>query len=222
MVPEEKIPAVVKNLVDDVVLKHNGHQSTGIVGSNALAQALPRYGRSDVMYQIATQTTFPSLGNQVAMGATTVCETLNCEPWLSQNMKMFGSVDKFFYRNLGGIGLGSPGFRHIVIKPQVVGDLNGARASLDTVRGTVAAEWVKGDTSLELKVVIPPGTEADIIVPKLGNRDLEVTESGTTIWKANAYVPGVPGLTSGADNGDSVTFHAGSGSYKFTSSGNIF
>jgi alpha-L-rhamnosidase len=222
MVPDERIPAVMKNLVDDIVVKHNGHQSTGIVGTNALAQALPRYGASEVMYQIVTQTTFPSLGYQISLGATTLCETLNCEPWLSQNMKMFGSVDKFFYRNLAGIGLGGPGYRHILIKPQLVGDLKSVTASLDTVRGRIAVEWVKGDSSFQLKVSIPTGSEADITIPKLGNIDAVVTESDKTIWKADAYVPGVPGLTSGADNGGSVTFHAGSGTYKFDVSGSPF
>jgi hypothetical protein len=50
----------------------------------------------------------------------------------------------------------------------------------------------------------------------------KVTESGATIWKTNAYVPGVPGWTSAADSGDFVTFRAGSGSYVFTLNGNIF
>jgi len=222
MVPEDKIPAVLKNLVDDILTKHNGHQSTGIVGTNALAQALPRYGAGEVMYQVATQTTFPSLGYQVVLGATTLCETLNCEPWLSQNMKMFGSVDKFFYRNLAGISLGSPGYRHIAIKPQVLGDLRNVSASVDTVRGRVEVEWVKGDSSLDLKVLIPAGAEAEINIPKLGNLDVVVSEGGHDIWKANAYVPGVAGLSDGTDGGDYIKVHAGSGSYRFNVGGSLF
>ena len=174
------------------------------------------------MYQVATQTTFPSLGYQVVLGATTLCETLNCEPWLSQNMKMFGSVDKFFYRNLAGIGVGSPGYRHIVIKPQVLGDMRSVSASVDTVRGTVAVEWVKGDSSLDLKISIPAGAEADISIPKLGNLDVVVAESGHDIWKANAYLPGVTGLADGKDGGDCITVRAGSGSYRFSVSGSLF
>src|ERR1019366_9392911 len=33
MVPRANIQAVVKNLVDDIITKHNGHLSTGIIGS---------------------------------------------------------------------------------------------------------------------------------------------------------------------------------------------
>jgi alpha-L-rhamnosidase len=174
------------------------------------------------MYRIATQTTFPSLGYQVMLGATAVCETYECAPWLSQNMKMFGSLDKFFYRNLAGINMGSPGYRRIVIKPQPVGDLRSVNASQQTVRGAITVMWIKGDNSLDLRVSIPPGTVADVSVPKLGLTDLVVTESGTTVWRANTYVPGVLGLSGGSDAADSVILHVGSGSYDFAMNGASF
>jgi len=60
LVPEGRQPAVLKNLVDDILVNHQGHLSTGIIGTNALEQVLPEFGRADVMYTIATQTTAPS------------------------------------------------------------------------------------------------------------------------------------------------------------------
>src|ERR1035441_5424356 len=39
LVPQANVQSVVKNLVDDIVTKHNGHLSTGIIVSNALAEA---------------------------------------------------------------------------------------------------------------------------------------------------------------------------------------
>jgi alpha-L-rhamnosidase len=222
MVPQANVQPVIKNLLDDIITKHNGHLSTGIIGSNALAQALPQFGATDVMYRIATQTTYPSLGYQVMQGATAICETYECGPWLSQNMKMFGSVDKFFYRNLAGINLGSPGYRRIVIRPQPVGDLRSATASQQTVRGSIKVAWIKGDTSLDLRVSIPPGTEADVSIPKLGMMGLLITESGTAVWRANTYVPGALGVTGGTDNPDSVTLRVGSGSYNFAMDGALF
>jgi hypothetical protein len=82
-------------------------------------------------------------------------------------MKMFGSADKFFYRNLAGINLGSPGYRRIMIRPQPVGDLQSVTAVQQTVRGQIEVEWTRGDTSLDLNVSIPPGTEADVSIPKV-------------------------------------------------------
>lgn len=222
MAPPEKVPAIVKNLVDDIVTKHDTHVSTGIIGSNAVIQVLPSHGATRLMYALANQTTYPSLGNQVMKGATTVCETYECGPWLSQNMKMFGSMDKFFYRDLAGISSQSPGYRRVLIKPQPVGDLHTVSASEQTVRGPVSVDWVKGDGALDLKVSVPAGIEADVSIPQLGLTDIQITESGHAVWRANAYVNGVAGITGAEATTDSIVFHVGSGTYSFAMSGSTY
>jgi alpha-L-rhamnosidase len=219
MVPRQKVPAVMKNLLNDIIHEHDTHVSTGIVGSNALVQALPRYGGAEVMYRLANQTTYPSLGEQVMNGATTVCESYECGPWLSQNMKMFTSLDKFFYRNLGGIRPAGPGYRRIVIRPLPLGDLRSVTASQRTVRGDITVDWSRDVTAFDLKATIPAGTEADIALPKLGLRNLQIAEGATPVWRADAYLPGVPGLTGATADADSIVFHAGSGTYHFTLNG---
>ena len=231
LVPPEKIPAVMKNLLDDIK-DHDYHVSTGIIGSNAVVQTLPEHGAAELMYRLATQTTYPSLGHQVMMGTTTLCETYECGPWLSQNMKMFGSLDKFFYRNLAGIYPGSPGFRRVLIKPQPVGDLRTVSAFERTVRGTVSVDWIKGSgywangnfgsRSFVLNVSIPAGMTADIVIPTLGWMNVHITEGGATVWKDNVYVPDTPGLTGAEAGADSVLIHAGSGSYHFVLNGAAF
>jgi len=110
----------MKNLMDDIVTKHDTHVSTGIIGTNAVVQVLSRYGETSLLYRLGTQTTYPSLGDQVMKGATTVCEVYECNLWLSQNMKLLGSWDKFFYRSLGGIRPSSVGYRRVRIEPQPV------------------------------------------------------------------------------------------------------
>ena len=221
LAPNEKMPAVLKNLVDDIVTKHNDHVSTGIIGFNAIVQTLPEHGAAAVMYRLATQTTYPSLGDQVVKGATTVCETYECGPRVSQNMKMFASLDKFFYRNLAGIRPASPGYRRVLIQPQPVGDLKTVTASQRTVRGTVVVDWIKGTTSFDLKVTIPAGMEADIDIPKLGLKNVQIAEGGIPVWKSNSYLPGTIGLTGAQTDTDSTLFHAGSGAYHFTLSGTV-
>jgi alpha-L-rhamnosidase len=218
MVPRDRVPAVVRNLLSDIA-KRDNHVSTGIIGSNALVHVLPKHGAASAMYKLATQTTYPSLGHQVMRGATTICETYECGPWVSQNMKMFASLDKFFYRDLAGINLGSPGYRRVSIQPQPVGELKNVVASQKTIRGTVTVDWTKEIASFDLKVTIPAGMEAAIFVPTLGLKDVRIDEGETPVWRANAYVPGTPGLTRADASGDSITFQTGSGSYHFTLSG---
>ena len=221
IVPKEKIDAVVSNLVEDIRAKHHGHLSTGMLGANALACALPKHGRADVMYTIATRKTFPSWGYMISKGATTLWESWQDDPQqrLSLNMKLHGSVDKFFYKDLAGIRPDAPGYKRITIKPQVVGDLTYVRASLKTVRGPAAVDWRKGPKSFDMKVTIPPNTTARVSVPKLGLRGIDVTESGKTVWKNGKFVMAVAGITGGAEGADCVTFDVGSGSYRFKLTG---
>jgi len=219
MVPEGRQKAVAKNLVDDIMITHNGHLSTGIIGTNALEQALPEYGWANVMYEIVTQTTFPSWGYQVLKGATTIWECFEVDSKHSLNMKMFGSTEKSFYKDLAGISPASPGYKRITIKPQVVGDLEYAKASLKTVRGLVAVDWKKGDESLEMKVTIPVNTTAKISVPKIGQKEIAIMESGKALWKAGKFIEGVSGITAGNETNDYVTFDVGSGSYDFQLTG---
>lgn len=221
LVPAEKVRAVMNNLLDDISNKHNFHVSTGIIGSNALVQVLPRHGAASLMYKLANQTTYPSLGYQLTKGATTICETYECGSWRSQNMKMLGSVDKFFYRDLAGIRLGKPGYRRVLIQPQAVGDLESVTASQRTVRGNVAVAWIKGSRSFDLKVSIPAGMDAEIRIPTLGLMNVEVTEGAQTVWKSASYIPGNSGLSGGKADSDSIVLEAGSGSYHFTLEGNV-
>lgn len=222
LVPPDKTAAVTKNLVDDIIYKHDYHVSTGIIGSNALAHALPQQGAASLMYKVATQTTYPSLGHQVINGATTLCETYECGPWLSHNMKMFGSLDHFLYQSLAGIKLASPGYRRVSIHPQPVGDLLSVSALQQTVRGSITVDWVRGNKSLGLRVSIPAGMEANIDMPSLGLMNVQITEGRQVVWKSGTYVPGTPGLTGAEADADSIVFHAGSGSYDFTLNGDTF
>jgi alpha-L-rhamnosidase len=91
----------------------------------------------------------------------------------------------------------------------VVGDLTYAKASLKTVRGLVAVDWKKGSKSFDMKVTIPANTTAQVSVPKLGLKEIVVTESQKPIWKAAEFVTGVPGIRAGNETDDYVTFDVG-------------
>jgi len=216
MVPEGRENAVAKNLVEDIMINHDGHLSTGIIGTNALEQALPESGWANVFYVIATKTTFPSWGYEVLKGATTIWEAFEYCPWCSLNMKMFGSVEKFFYKDLAGISPASPGYKRISIKPHIIGELKYVTASIKTVRGEVKSSWVReGDNKLRMEVTIPPNSQAKVSVPKMGLENVVITEGGKTIWENGSYIGGVEGITGGIESAKYVTFDVGSGSYSF-------
>jgi len=217
LVPEEREQAVLDNLVEEILVNHDGHLSTGMIGTNALEQVLGAYGRADVMYEIANQTTYPSWGAQIMKGYTVLSETWEVEtdPQLSINCGLLASIEVFFYRDLAGIAPTAPGYKSITIKPRIVDDLTYANGAIKTIRGTVAVDWKKGEESLDMMVTIPVNSEATVCVPKLGSADVVITESGETVWDKGQFIRGLPGITTGADGDDYVVFEVGSGSYTF-------
>ena len=60
MTPENKKAAVSQNLFENVEVTYGSHLNTGILGTRYLLDTLTQYGRSDLAYSVATQTSYPS------------------------------------------------------------------------------------------------------------------------------------------------------------------
>lgn len=153
---------VLANLVAEVE-KKNGHLDTGILGTKYLLNVLLDGGRADVAYRIATQTTYPSWGKWFEDGATTLWE--QWDGGASRNHIMFGDISAWFYQALAGIRSAEPGFRRIIIRPQVVGDLTAARATYDSIRGRIVSDWKVENGRFKLDVTIPPNATAAVYLP---------------------------------------------------------
>ena len=214
LVPAAHETAALDSLVEEIEERHDGHLSTGIIGAGALQHVLPEHGRGEVMYRIATRTTYPSWGHTIANGATTVWESFE-GGILSLNMKMFCSVAVFLYRYLAGIAPAARGFRDLVIKPRLLGDLTGAAASVDTVNGMVSSRWTRGSDTLQLEVTVPVNCSARVAVPAAGLAQPVIREGTRVVWQDGAFSPGADGIAAARAEGDYVTFEVGSGDYRF-------
>jgi alpha-L-rhamnosidase len=212
MVPENRRESIAKSVVDDV-RNHDGHLTTGIIGTNALVHVLSDWGYTDVLYGIATKTTYPSWGYAVVRGATTLWESFDGST-RSLNMKMFGSIEKFLFTMLAGVRSGAPGYGHVVIKPCIVGERH-ARASIRTVRGPVAVDWKLTDGGIDMDVTIPVSATAEVHVPTMGFENVAIEEGGRVIWRDGLYT-GCDGIHTGSERDDYVMFETGSGAYSFT------
>jgi len=220
MAPEGKRGGMLGALRDDIVYTRNTHLTTGILGTKYLFPLLTRTDNSDLAYELATQTTYPSWGYMVENGATTLWELWQNKTGPSMNSHnhpMFGSIGAWFYNALAGINPDpdKPGFERIVIAPQVVRDLQWAAGSLDTIRGRVSSSWRRADDGLRLEVSIPVGSEAEVRIPKLGMAAAGLSESGRIVWKDGHFQSGASGITSVKDDAGVLTVRVGSGDYAF-------
>jgi len=226
LVPPQAKEGVGGKLFNDVVYQHDSHVTTGFIGVKHLFPLLTRSGLSDLAYDLATQTTFPSWGYMIANGATTLWELWHKRTGPSMNSHnhpMMGSVGAWFYQALAGINVEPEGvgYRRIRIEPQIVRDLTWVSATVETVRGTVSSSWTHSPGIITLEVVIPVNSDAKIVVPKEEQMsEVVVYECDRTVWEKGKYVPGAAGVT-GASQGKegSIVFDVGSGRYAFKLTG---
>ena len=220
MAPDNRRGAVFGALRDNLVYTHNTHLTTGILGTKYLFPLLTSTNNSDLAYELATQTTYPSWGYMVENGATTLWELWQNKTGPSMNSHnhpMFGSIGAWFYNALAGINpdLAKPGFERVLIAPQMVRDLKWAGGSIDTIRGTVASSWSRSDDGLRLEVTIPVGSQAEVRIPELGLAPVVLSESGRVIWKDGKYETGQAGIAGVRPDGGALAVQIGSGRYVF-------
>ncbi|MHC4672883.1 MAG: family 78 glycoside hydrolase catalytic domain [Planctomycetota bacterium] len=205
LVEDKDIGVVVDKLVADIEGKE-GHLDTGVLGAKYILHALTANGRVDVAYEIASQKSFPSWGYWIAHGATTLWE--DWEGKASLNHIFFGDISAWFYNTLAGINpdANRPGFKHILFKPHVVGDLSWVGAEVDSIRGKIASSWQVANGVFKLQIEVPANSTATVYLP--GSDEGKVTESGVRADRAE----GVRFV--GADGGRLV-YMTGSGRYAF-------
>ena len=221
LVPEKAIGNVSFYLERDLLDHHNNHLTTGIIGTKYLMPALTETGRSDMAYDLAVQTTYPSWGYMLEKGATTIWELWqdNNRPAMnSHDHPALGSVGAWFYQALGGIDqqAGTEAYGHLRIAPQMVKDLRWASASISTVRGLVATSWSHDESQTTVELTVPVNCDSEIVIPENPQRsESKLLEGDRVVWEKEAYVPGDDGLFDVRKEGHNFTVKAGSGHYAF-------
>jgi alpha-L-rhamnosidase len=208
LVPEDKSLLVLRQLVDNIRGPRRNHVSTGIVGTLYLFHALMEKGRDDLNYLMMTQEDYPGWLNMINQGATSTWEAWNGEA--SQNHPTLGCVGFWFYQGLAGIrpDFSAPGFKKIMIRPAVVGDLTWVRGRYDSIHGPILSEWKREGGQLTLNLTIPANTTATVFVP--AKDAASVTESG----KAAGQAEGVQFVRM---DDSAAVYAVGSGTYRFQS-----
>lgn len=170
-------PGRVQSLVDRLVARigaAGGHLSVGFLGVENLLPVLADHGRADIAYQVLMQPGYPGWGYMLSRGATTIWERWDGirtdGSWQDPGMNSFnhyglGSVGDFLYREVGGLGPASPGYRALLIAPRPGGGLASARAAYETPYGQAISDWSIAGGVFTLRVTVPAGTSAAVRVP---------------------------------------------------------
>ena len=182
IVPDDCREEVVKNVVENIIIKNNAHVPCGVIGISWLLRSLSDNGFSDIAYMIATQKSYPSWGYMAENGATTTWELWNgdkASPRMNSgnHVMLLGDLLTWCYQYLGGIRQatvsdGTPSapssvaYKHIILKPDFgIQGCESARAIFHSPYGDIWSEWKKTQRHIDWHVIIPCNTTADVYLP---------------------------------------------------------
>lgn len=166
LVPEEHAQAVADNLVR--MIRDNGHQlDFGMLGSKFVPAMLVKYGYADDAYKMIIRPEAPSWANWIHRGLTTLPETWVLDKDFkdaSLNHAFLGDISAWMMNSLAGINPNpkKPGFAGIIIRPQFINGISWAKGEYRSVRGLIRSEWKREGNQIELNIIIPANTEAEL------------------------------------------------------------
>jgi len=206
LVPKEKEKMVLEKIIEDIHSKGN-RLSTGFLGTLSMMEYLPRV-HSELAYTIATQKNYPGWGYMVDQGADTMWESWDGDD--SRNHTPFCLISSYFYKYLAGIqnDVNYPGFKHIIINPTFIEDLEYVDAHHDSMFGRIKSSWKKENGKLTINISIPANTTATVYLPSIPEN---TTESGISVNNSEQITP------VGNENGK-TKYKIGSGTYSFVCS----
>ena len=173
LIPKDSESNVVGHLLNTIYASDTS-LSTGILGTKLLLPILTKYGHIDLAYRLLLNEQYPSWGNQINNGATTIWERWNSyssfqgfheDSTNSLNHYAYGSVGEWFYKTIGGIQSLEPGFKKVLIHPMPGGGLTFAKADYKSIRGMISSHWEIKEGKFYLVVEIPVNTTGTIILP---------------------------------------------------------
>ena len=167
---EEEKPKALKLLIKYIDYE-NGHFYTGVLGGRVLYRVLAENGYVDLAYNMIVRPDYPSYGNWIKRGATTLWEGFYPEGGrvLSLNHHFWGDISAWFYTYLAGIKINPTGrdVTNIDIAPLFPEKLNSVCAHYDTPNGKIAINWERTDeNSFILKITAAEKLHGKILLPE--------------------------------------------------------
>ena len=166
--PGEK-PAAFTRLLE-LISDFGDHLDTGILGIRVMFHVLSDFGEEDLAWKMITRPDYPSYGNWVARGATSLWEFFHPEGGEvnSMNHHFFGDISSWFIGDVAGIRLnpGDEDCNALEIRPHFVKALTFAEAYHDAPAGKIKVRWERNPEGILLSVEIPTGMSGQILPPK--------------------------------------------------------
>jgi len=201
LVPEEKRELTMQRFLEHIA-EYGGHPTSGQLGMDRVVKALTTGGHAQAAYDLLTVKGFPGFDYMLSFGSQTTWETwgeaiLNATPKGSktiirgrrpQEHCQWVAVDTWFHEYVLGIQPDpeAPGFKHFTIKPYMWNQLDWAKGTCETPRGSIVSDWKNENGTFRWNVTVPPNSTATVYIPAAAAD--AVTESGQPLAEAEGVV----------------------------------
>ena len=212
MVPEDSRSVVRESLLREIKAHHN-RLSTGFVSTPYLLQIIGDLN-PETGWEMTTAQDYPSWYSMTAGSDNDLMK----EDWAGGTAFMpslGGNITGWFYQFLAGIlpDSSAPGFKKIIIKPNIVGDLHWVEGSYESVYGKIISNWKKKDNKIVMDITIPPNTTATVFIPIFNGNIPDrkaILESGKPAEEST-------GIRYLRTDKNFIIYEVGSGNYIFSS-----
>ncbi len=184
---DKKRPGLKHILAHEIGNRHNGHLNCGYIALEVLLEALAKTGMNNLAYTVMNKTDYPSFGNMINKGATTLWEQFDGQ--YSENHPFLGCCLTWFYRCLAGVNsdMEAPAYKHLIVRPVLADSLESVSYAKMSPYGRVASNVSHLPGRVRIVVDVPVGSSATVYVPAAGMSALSVNGKSAAKAKGVTY-----------------------------------
>ena len=148
----------------DLIRRADGHIDLGVLGGRVIFHVLTRFGYGSLAFNMIVREDYPSYGNWLVRGATTLWENFLPDSVSSMNHCFWGDISGWFIKSVAGINL-NPHKRNInelEITPCFIEALEYASAYHIAPAGKISVSWRRSGENVLLELEIPEKMAATV------------------------------------------------------------
>lgn len=151
-----------------LIEQNDNLMDVGVLGARVLFRVLSDFGRADLAYEMIATERYPSYGNWISRGATSLWENFHPEGAnpSSHNHHFWGDVSAWMIEYLAGIRINpqADDVNRIEIAPRFISSLKHASGHHIVPAGRIESAWERNGEAIVLTLTIPDGCRGRIVL----------------------------------------------------------
>ncbi len=166
---DDEKPEAVKKLIE-LINEKNGHMDVGVLGARVLFHVLANEGYADLAFNMIVRDDYPSYGNWIKQGATSLWEQFDSDlsKVSSMNHHFWGDISSWFIQYIAGIRLNPErnNVNEVNIEPLFISELDFADGYHIAPAGKISTHWERKSEEIKLTIEAPDCMKGIIKLPE--------------------------------------------------------